>query len=406
MTNTGQVPVEYIYAFLIYSSHTTFVSASPQANVVGQSINWPSYQRLAPGAALTYRATVKMRMDILTDTPVESQALVSALGVDQIKIDHTLIVHPVPDLTISDAQVIQVVSPGSTQGVDSPIPMIEGKHTAVRVTVGTHSLSSVPDVTGQLCYEDPARGAWGCTTPDNGPFLAPSSPDLADNDDTLNFFLPTNYLHGEVRWWVELNSDHRVRERDYTNNRWPQNPNEKKVIHFQAARPYRIAYMPIGWAPTSANPLTYPSDDIANYDDLLTRLYPLDPTTTEYDQLSAGVMYGDDWDALMAALNAQWDYLRIHDPEGAPDQLFAWLPDSICGYGGISDPTWAGGRAVVSFGNESIGGVVMAHEMGHNLGPYHPCEDSAWPYGGDYDIQTIGFDPYESHYGSGVGVRA
>ncbi len=312
------------------------------------------------------------------------------------------------DLTVTDAQVIQVISPGTSQGVDSPVPLIEGKYTAIRVVVRTGVNSAIPGVNGRLHLEKSAGGGTIATEvgPDNGPINAPPAPSLERNDDTLNFFVPENFLYGDVKWWVELNTDRSVAETNYNNNRWPVDPNQKKVIHFQSARPYRIAYMPIGWAANAGDPLTYPTDAIDNYDALLRRIYPLNPATLEYDEISAGVFYGTDWDALMGVLNAHWDYLKIHDPQGAPDQLFAWLPDNVCGCGGLSDPTWwMGGRAVVSFGNESIGESVMPHEIGHNLGPYHPCDDSAWPYGGDYDIITVGFDPHESHYGSGAGVK-
>ena len=100
--------------------------------------------------------------------------------------------------------------------------------------------------------------------------------------------------------------------------------------------------------------------------------------------------------------------MNYTQPKARHDQLIGWLPKNASAYGGLSDPPWNGGRGLVVFADDDYdaaeGGIIAAHELGHNLGHVHPCENTVWPYPADYDIQTIGFDPYESHYGSGTGV--
>ena len=268
VTNTGTTPVNAIHVFDSFSSDTTFQSASPDpASVNGQLIEWPVREHLNPGGVLNYRVVLHLRPDWIFDLPLENEARVSALGIDTIVVKHSVIVRAVPDLIITDAQVIQAIMPGDRDGIDAPIPMIEGKYTAVRVVINTDYLHSthVPGVTGRLYYYHPGEDVH-FIEPDNGPIVAPPQPNLANNDDTLNFFLPPGYLRGEVRWWVEVNTDHRVHERDYTNNRWPRDPQEKRVINFRPARTYRIGYVPIAWAATGADTPHTPSTQIETAD--------------------------------------------------------------------------------------------------------------------------------------------
>ncbi len=412
VTNKGEARVDNVVVRDQIPPRTTFVSASPSEESFADGVvTWPSRDYLNPGGSITYRLTVHVPPGVPDGDVIANQARARADGMsDFVQTRHEATVYQLADLTITDAQVIQAVSPGDIQGMDSPIPMIEGKHTAVRVVVDTGLNMSVPDVTGRLYYYHPG-GDVQYVEPDNGPIEAPVSPNLENNDDTLNFFLPTDHLDSEVRWWVEINNDRRVKESDYANNRWPHDPDQRRVIQFQPARSYSIGYVPIGWIPAEGDPMQGPSLQIDDADWFLRRTYPMDLYKTDYYDVGMGfwTWLGSDWEALIADLNYLWDYLEIHSADGAPDQLVGWLPANASGYGGLSDPTWNGGRSLVSFANDGqstqSGAVIAAHEIGHNLGHYHPCEDPDWPYPNDYDIQSIGFDPYESHYGSGIGVR-
>lgn len=116
---------------------------------------------------------------------------------------------------------------------------------------------------------------------------------------------------------------------------------------------------------------------------------------------------------LLYLLNKAYSDLRKANPAGAPDQVFAWLPADLEGFGflGASDPAWFSppGQGRASYartrssweGGTFLPGRLLAHEMGHNLGLFHvPTDDACgaerfaplkdWPYSSAY-IQEYGF---------------
>ncbi len=177
-----------------------------------------------------------------------------------------------PNLSVREVEINQAV-----QQAFSSIPLVAGRATLVRVTVGVGwGQRPVPGVTGRLHgVRDglPLPGAPLAAFHAGGAITAPPAPDPLKLDDTLNFLLPEAWVaEGEVTLWVELNPDRSIQEYDYSDNRSPD-----LIVSFRPVPPLRVVVVPVEVQPGGVGPITRP--DLERVDLLgvgwLERLYPV-----------------------------------------------------------------------------------------------------------------------------------
>ena len=386
-----------------------------------------SYTLPSLPSGFTYGTEYAWIMAVYGPTPYDASA---GMGCEFRRV--TFSQPPSVDLTVTHLEVTQAI-----QDWDNTIPLVEDKWTWVRVYVDCGAeCTHVDGVTAQLRGY---RGGepLGSATLLNGPIEVLGFMDDSDrrmsSHNTLNFWLPDDWLSGSITLTAEVNPPgaDRIPESDYSNNQ-----REESVV-FHPRVPMEIGYVKINYQPPESCPPCKQADQLRRgnpSDDwiwgepgvFLRKVYPI---PTAYAYLAGGFL----WDQclvdsngetnseisklLIKELNTLNDMLP--DP---PDYLFGWLPQgAYCG--GKSDPDWwpawplscrYAGKGQVAFADEPYSDKpsvqrayegVMAHEIGHLLGRRHSntasCrpdkidECSDWPYEKSL-IDDWGFDGTES----------
>lgn len=288
---------------------------------------------------------------------------------------------PLPDLRVSHVEVGQAV-------LNDQVPLIANKPTLVRVYVQLSDAESAPvsGVYAKLHVQDEQGQE---QTYISGPITATSeAPNSEDYDDSINFILDGSDLTGNVTLWAEVDPDKRIPEGNETNNSF--DPFSKTFNH---VNPFSIGYVAINY--NGILPNRY---QLLGADAYLASIYPVE--NLNYFPLPVSVPYlgSPSATSLIGMLNTIYRLYEITgwpQPTGQPDQLFGWVPSTSWGLDGHSDPE---GSGRVSFGSDSLTNkvyqIIMAHEIGHNLGRRHPICDGAdpnWPHN-DYGIHDLGFD--------------
>jgi hypothetical protein len=231
-------------------------------------------------------------------------------------------------------------------------------------------------------------------------FIAPTTIDREQLDDTANFLLPSSWVSGTVEFQGLV--------RDLFGN-------EVSSIAFSLT--FTPTDVPLYWivpinTGTSTAPVLPSNADIAGDESYLETVYPvpyvrfvrkpwqvIGPTTVantinELNDYLGGVLIAWSISVLFTG----------EEPFELPDQIYGFTPSG----GGKSDPVWAGGFGYVARGpGFTTWGeyTTMAHEINHNLdksttgtwGRHVPfgCNaagpDPNWLYPND-DIQEVGFD--------------
>jgi hypothetical protein len=312
-----------------------------------------------------------------------------------------------PDLIVSHVEVTQAI-----QDKDNSVPLIADKPTFARVYVHTSAEhTSLPAVTGVL------RG-FGPSGELEGSRLMPVNPSITayretwqsqrgDLGKTLNFTLPEAWLTGTITLTAEVEHAGSLASRS-------------QVAAFETVDPLRVGYVPIDY-----NHLGAP--DAARVEGAyvyMEAVYPLHSVDYFHVVSVPFYWYGDEtggrWrlergSALLYHLARLWLGYEIEgwpEPNGRPDHLFGWVSDGTWGLDGLGGR--GGSVAYASDTPESRAyQVVMAHEIGHNLGrpdlfienqglhmPGDKCDlnDPGWPHDDDIDeqydyrIHDTGFD--------------
>lgn len=326
------------------------------------------------------------------------------------------------DLMVDHIEVAQV-----TQKADNSIALVGGKPTMVRVFVSLGDKPAPPtaDVTAVL------RGSRGGSPlagsplrPKNGSITVPNVAQRDNPDHSLNFILPEAWTQpGSIRLTAEIDPDHAKQEQRTDNN-------TKDIdVSFGESHAFLINYLRVchTW-PDPSDPSGFrtrcPSDAITRAHEKLKRLYPIADSDVLYLPLKTPqwtwtrpLVTEADMGPLIVALRKRFELTG--SIEGVqPDQLAGWLPDLRAFfpnlYLGLSDPIWIGSTGRVSFEQDTSAldapgtrpvdtdlAMLLAHEIGHNLGLRHPNTPDAngandpktdWPYP-DANIREPGLDP-------------
>jgi Tol biopolymer transport system component len=281
------------------------------------------------------------------------------------------------NISISHIEVTQGI-----QDESNNVPLIAGKPTLARVYLDCgNSCTSLSGVTGEL----------EIVSSDSRELLSP-------HPATVTVSQPLNWQSQRPYPWTTLNfGPFELNESSVTMTATVSGVTETITLTVEPSPSLRIGYLPIPFNGTSPDP-----DRIDSADSFLEHIYPL--SSVDYFEVPwSGAPYsgGHNPDALKQFLNnvfARYEITGWPQPAGEPDQLYGWVPHDTWGIAGSSDPVWNGGSGLVAFSSDTESTyafyqIAMAHELGHNFGRRHPCnnQDPDWPHE-DYAIHDVGFD--------------
>jgi hypothetical protein len=242
-------------------------------------------------------------------------------------------------------------------------------------------------------------------------FMAPTTIDREQLNDTANFLLPRS-------WDDEGTVEFQGRVLDLFGNE-------------VSSTPFNLAFttrdIPVYWVVpintgTAAAPSLVSNAEISSQQSYLQTVYPV--PRVRFVRRSWQAIGPTTVGNTIKELNDYYDSALIawvisvlftgEEPFELPDQIYGFTPSG----GGISDPVWAGGRGRVARGFRGTSReATMAHEINHNLdrslwgtwGRHTPFDCSAggpdpdWPFTND-DIQEVGFDT-RLPWVDGTGIR-
>lgn len=264
---------------------------------------------------------------------------------------------------------LSVVGLEITQGYNtSPNQLVADKSTWIRTSVRViGSAVPVPSVDGLMrVYVNGVEADFSPVFSQNGPIVAPLSPNPNNVDDTLNFaFLAPQ--SGNVEFVVEVNpaGPNQVVETSYANNSRALGP-----LGFVNQRVAEMAYAPINNLP-GGGPPNIPDPELIKPgagDNFLQAIYPVADWNyhridAEWKLWNQSIASSSGGSALNVSLVAD---LNLMSPK--PDFIYGWAPGALPGYNGVS--TIPG---VASMGNSDPirHQRTFAHELGHNFGLFH-----------------------------------
>jgi hypothetical protein len=290
--------------------------------------------------------------------------------------------------TISHIEVSQGI-----QNLEQPVALIAGKATMVRVFLLGPAASDQKNgepVWGTLYVSSDNGRHWTAVTPENSDPASPSQdPAFDHNSDAhaLRFILPQTAVHGTLLAYVET----------YPAAGGQRRQSKPVVITFKEKEPFRIAYLSMGYQ--GAQPEAERISRAHNYMQAIFPLAQVDYFPLPYAGVYDGRKAGDQITRILRRLRAFYHYSGWPEAAGEPHQLFGWLPHTTWRLDGGSDPAWFNnGSGRVAFGTDTpvnkVYQMIMAHEIGHNLGRQHPiCKftETDWPHP-TYAIHDVGFD--------------
>jgi hypothetical protein len=303
------------------------------------------------------------------------------------------------DLTNGHIEVVQVV-----QDEANSVPLVAEKNTLLRlfVNVGGSPTGPVAGVDAEVRAFPPGVSGGILIKADNAPLTAPLAPNRNKLADSLNFSFPISLTIGTYPLEITLNPTRAVKETDYSNNQFTQ---QMVFVHQNSLR---IGYVRVGYDPSGRRQYTYPTGPLDTYANFLKKVYPVAVDGVSY--YYAGRTHRDRplatiTDTIDIISNLEKAYSLMKGTK--PDQLVAWLPDLMDTFGVEGSGSLAANFGLpprVSYVQDYTRPgplepqFVLAHEIGHNLGIFHPgtnsppCDNGAqskgnyWPY--DVDTTT------------------
>ncbi len=287
-----------------------------------------------------------------------------------------------------------------TQGIQdrrNSVPLVRGKPTWARIYVGVKGASAVANVTGKLVGFLP-DGSKSEIYPDPPAIIAEKYTDRGKKESTLNFRLPDEWIlpwGNSMTFSIEVNPDRTVYEINYTNNK-----TNAGTDHFHERQPLNLMFVPVKIIGSGCIPSSFDFNRAVSY---VKSVFPI----SRVNAWESGILYflgdpshNDGW----RLLSEIWlRNLFTNDP--ADNMRYVGLVCECSAFGCQGKLRGQGGNACINreeswamIAGSTLGGTVVAHELGHNFGRSHaPCGDpfpdnvdSAYPQYGTYPGGSIG----------------
>jgi hypothetical protein len=287
------------------------------------------------------------------------------------------------DLSVSSLEITQAV-----QTPTNSVPLVAGRPTVLRVYPHTNTLDPITGVSISISATRNGQSLPGSPLT-LGPANVVVNPARADINSSINTWLPGDWLSGNVSLQVTIDPGNSIEEKDETNNIY------STTLSFNTVPDLNVKVIPINHYVDTQ----YIGPSVYGYiGSMLMKTYPVKAVHiyphTNYDFDGSLVdMYG--WNTLLDRI------IDLHYAENAPSNqiYYGLIPvetssgHTWLGYGsGIQGNGEVGGRAAIGLASSSQynidGGVLAAHEIGHNLYRLHsPCGvrngiDRSYPYAG------------------------
>jgi hypothetical protein len=294
---------------------------------------------------------------------------------------------PGVNFTIDNAYVVQIV-----QRPDGGVPLIAGKPGLLRTFVASAELSAqLPPVR--------ARFFRGGTLVDTRTIAPPTTSAACAEEGTLastwNEELAASFIAPGLSVLLDVDPDNAIAESDETDNVWPAS-GQPYPLDVRATSPMSVRFVPVTQSSTGLTGGVNVST-VDNFIAFARKLFPFakinvdvrPPYTTSTPALQSNDA-NHAWTTILNELNV----LRTAD--GATQHYFGVVKvgysSGIAGYGYVP------GFAAIGWDHLPTGQLIVAHELGHNLGRFHaPCGGAAtadpnFPYPGGV-IGVYGWDP-------------
>jgi hypothetical protein len=287
------------------------------------------------------------------------------------------------DLNINSLEVTQAV-----QNPNNSVPLVAGRPTILRIYPHTNTFDPVQGVSvsvsatrsGQLLPGSPLM---------TGPASVVVNPARNDINSSFNVRLPSDWLSGVVTLLITIDPENYIEEKDDTNNTFSTTLTFNVVpdlyvtvipvnhyVDVQYIGPSEYSYIEeklMKTYPVKAVHITHHAN--YNFDGTLIDLYGWNSLLTQIGNLH----YAES----ASSIQINYGLIPVETSSG-----HTWLMYGS-GYQGNGD---VGGRAAIGLASSSNyhidGGVLAAHEIGHNLARLHsPCGvtsglDRSYPYSG------------------------
>jgi predicted outer membrane repeat protein len=310
---------------------------------------------------------------------------------------------PVANLAIEHLEVTQAI-----QRDDNSVPLVAGRPAVARVTLQHTAPSAIGDVTVELHGLRGGAELPGSPLREEG-FNAPTDPNGANLNDTVNFQLPEVWVQeGTLTVWAEVNPDQSLAETDYSDNR-----GDDIALEVAGVPPLAVVLIPIAYQENGEGPTYRPDMGPENAYGLkgLQEVYPIPGVATiphsefYFDgDLTAptGAECRPEWNRLLGLLKQ----LRLQERPGEKatggsrvmPKYYGVLPSEAACFGGLGYLPGAVSMGLV------YQDKVSAHEIGHNLSLKHVDStvcgqnpgslDNDYPHA-DASIGYVGLDVYD-----------
>ena len=307
-----------------------------------------------------------------------------------------------PDISL-DLQAANIELTQAVQSLANDATLIANRPTLARVTVSASGSSQpVAGVVGQL--HALRNNVELPSSPLSASFSAPRAPNRLTLNDTLNYWLPSDWTSAPVNLYLLLNPAQTLVENNYGNNRWPATG--YLLANFRTTTPLQIVVVPINASFAGLN--TTPASPFDYVTPFLWQSYPIAQYTVH---VHAPIAYagasnppsGNDWQAMLNAVSA------VHSAEdlSTRDKEYLGVVNVPCNGGCIAGIAWVPSAlgsgyyfSAVAFdggGSANWAGPVVAHEIGHNLGRNHAPSCGGAPYDAAYPnsmglLDDLGFN--------------
>jgi hypothetical protein len=294
-----------------------------------------------------------------------------------------------PELTIYHVEWTQ-----SVQDYENSVPLIAGKDTLVRVFVKSNNNVPIRSLSGTI------DGKKGSEVLDGTPMSWVIKNTFSG---TVNFVLPKSWTTvGDLELTIKVNNS---------------NPLIKN-IKFETSPSIKIVYVPIKYDGNTADPTkmsnaiswirdAYPNSNII-YEPGANMSYIPDPSCNKhiFDRERVACRTLD----LLNKLSRLYNQIYEQDY----DFIIGWLPDEaeslftyfIYSVNGASSPLWNDGDGKsVWYGEWSIMGTGIAHELGHNLDQHHSNSANCAPNNIDPESDWPWLDSYIHDIGWRAGTK-